>query len=352
MTLLLLLILTKSGQSPEWDRIDQNDRKKVGLVFEDDGEFWMTFEDFCKHFHQTAICRVVNTSFFSLSKMWHEGLSHGAWKAPNKAGGCPNNRESFLKNPQYAFDVGDDEEFMAQLMQKSTRDKEGSINKTIGFTVLKVELNRRYKIHDLSLQERTTSTVYRDSRSIFLRFGPLKKGRYTIVPSTFEPNQEAEFLLRVYTTAANNFMELTHDLPVKSWWNCCAKEPVMVTQVKVIKAVGLEKQDTQGADPYCVISCEGEKVTTSVESNTTNPEWNQSAIFFRRNPLKSPLKIQIWNNNVLRDQYMGKHVFLSTEDFHNSAQEVNLFGRKNESAVQKAGKLLVYITQTRQMATI
>jgi calpain-5 len=60
----------------------------------------MTFEDFCKHFHQTAICRVVNTSFFSINKTWHEGLSHGAWRKPDRAGGCPNNRETFLKNPQ------------------------------------------------------------------------------------------------------------------------------------------------------------------------------------------------------------------------------------------------------------
>ena len=60
----------------------------------------MTFEDFCKYFHQTAICRVVNTSFFSLSKTWHEGLSHSAWRKPDRAGGCPNNKETFLKNPQ------------------------------------------------------------------------------------------------------------------------------------------------------------------------------------------------------------------------------------------------------------
>ena len=72
-----------------------------------------------------------------------------------------------------------------------------------------VELNRRHRIHELGLQEKTTSTVYRDSRSIFLRYGPVKKGRYVVVPSTFEPNQEAEFLLRVYTSAINNFMSVT-----------------------------------------------------------------------------------------------------------------------------------------------
>ena len=27
-------------RSPEWEKIDQNDRKKVGLTFEEDGEFW------------------------------------------------------------------------------------------------------------------------------------------------------------------------------------------------------------------------------------------------------------------------------------------------------------------------
>lgn len=38
---------------------------------------------------------------------------------------------------------------------------------------------------------------------------------------------------------------LNHDKPVKHWWNCCSKTPVMVTYVKVIKATGLEKQDTR-----------------------------------------------------------------------------------------------------------
>ena len=39
--------------------------------------------------------------------------------------------------------------------------------------------------------------------------------------------------------------ELTQDIPTKSWWNCCAKAPVMVTQIKVVRATGLEKQDTR-----------------------------------------------------------------------------------------------------------
>ena len=60
----------------------------------------MSFDDYCKYFKETAICRVVNTSMFSLNKTWHEGLANGAWKTPGRAGGCINHKETFTKNPQ------------------------------------------------------------------------------------------------------------------------------------------------------------------------------------------------------------------------------------------------------------
>ena len=40
--------------------------------------------------------------------------------------------------------------------------------------------------------------------------------------------------------------EMKLDKPGRSFWNCCAKKPVMITQVKVIKAEGLEKQESAG----------------------------------------------------------------------------------------------------------
>ncbi|CAG5114859.1 unnamed protein product [Candidula unifasciata] len=343
-----------SDGSPEWNKISKSDRDKIGLTFDEDGEFWMTFEDYCKYFVQTCICRVVNTSYLSLTKTWHEGLAHGQWKTPDRAGGCPNNQETFLKNPQYMFDVVDEgDECMVQLMQKSTRDKQGSQNLTIGFTVLRVELNREYRIHDLYLHEKVKSTVYRNSRSIFLRHGPLKKGRYVVIPSTFDPGQQADYLLRVYTSAANNFKELTQEKPVKPWYNCCGKPPVMVTHIKVVKAVGLEKQDrTGGADPYCIISCEGYKVTTSSSKDTTDPEWNTSGLFYRQNPVKNPIKIEIWNNNILRDDFMGKFLYVATDECKNQALEVALAGRKPETDAVRPGKLTIVVTQSRNLLSV
>ncbi|XP_029633100.1 calpain-5-like [Octopus sinensis] len=333
-----------SDGSPEWQKIDKNDRSKIGLTFEDDGEFWMTFEDFSKHFVNVAICRVVNTSIFSLRKTWSEGTGNGEWKKPGSCGGCINNKESFLQNPQYAFDVSEDEdEVMVQLMQKTSRTKLGDDNETIGCTVIKVEENRRYRIHNLFYQEVLNSTVFRNSRSIFFK-DSLKKGRYVIIPCTFKADIEGSFLLRVYTSSDNSFKHLIHDQPVKSFWQCFSREPVLLTRVKVLKAVGLEKQDDVGADPYCVISCEREKVYTKVVKDTTDPDFNSSAIFYRRNPDKSPLKVQIWNNNLLKDEYMGKHVFTTIDECDRTIKEVELFGRGKEGDIQRPGKLLIEIT--------
>merc|ERR1712130_650269 len=102
----------------------------------------------------------------------------------------------------------------------------------------------------------------------------MKKGRYVAVPTTFDAGGEADFLFRVYTENSMNFKELVHEIPKAPWYNCCATQPKLVTHIKVLRAVGLERQDTAGgADPYCVIKCEGQRVVVKTCKNTTSPEW-------------------------------------------------------------------------------
>lgn len=262
-----------------------------------------------------------------------------------------NNKESFLKNPQFVFSVTEDEdEAMIQLMQKSTRGREGSDNTTIGFTIMRVELNRQYRIHDFAYQEVVSNSVFRDSRAIFQKV-KLTKGRYAVICCTFDQNVEREFIFRIYTSSANEFKEMKREKPERSFWNCCAKKPVMITQVKIIKAEGLEKQERDGADPYCIVSCEREKVRTHTRQDTVNPEFGQSAIFYRKNPVKNPVKIQIWNSNVIKDSYMGKHIFMSADECNRRVESVSLVGRGKDT-VQKPGKLVVEITQSRNMMFI
>ncbi|XP_076435839.1 calpain-5-like [Babylonia areolata] len=342
-----------SDGSAEWDRITDSDKKKMGLTKEEDGEFWMTWEDFCQNFQRVDLCSLVNTSILSISKTWHEGLGHGAWTAPTRAGGC-SNHPTFLNNPQYAFDVSDDdEEMMIQLMQKNTRDSGGSSHKTIGFRILRVEMNREYRVHDAELHDVVPSNMaFTDTRSLFARHTDVKKGRYVIIPSTFEPNLTGDFLLRIYTSSSNHFKELTKEVPTPGLFSCCSKKPKVVTSVKVVKAAGLQKLDKHGgADPYCVLVCEGSKVKTRVLDNTLSPSWGDSALFYRKH-LNKPITIQVWNSNLLRDEFMGQHELKPTGEQKLKSFECGLFGRDKEKALRKAGKLLVTVTQSGDLTAV
>lgn len=53
------------------------------------------------------------------------------------------------------------------------------------------------------LQHRAASSIYINSRSVFLRTDQ-PEGRYVIIPTTFEPGHTGEFLLRVFTDVPSN----------------------------------------------------------------------------------------------------------------------------------------------------
>ena len=68
-----------SDGSKEWETLSKGERQKLDIKVENDGEFWMTFKDFCNHFTSLTICVLVNTSFFTLHKTYHEGAIKGKW---------------------------------------------------------------------------------------------------------------------------------------------------------------------------------------------------------------------------------------------------------------------------------
>lgn len=60
----------------------------------------MTFDDFCFYFVNLAVCHMVNLSIFSLQKRWFSTEMEEEWASPHRCGGCINNKETFLNNPQ------------------------------------------------------------------------------------------------------------------------------------------------------------------------------------------------------------------------------------------------------------
>lgn len=301
-----------SDSSEEWKKVSKSEREKIGVTVQDDGEFWMTFDDFISNFTDLILCRLINTSYLSFHKTWEEAVMRGSWRChddplQNRAGGCSNNKHSFLQNPQYVFDVKKPEDEVLICLQQ--KDRRASLrhgrgeNLAIGFDIHRVELNRTFRMH--TPQQKVGGSIYINSRSVFLRLD-LTEGRYVIIPTTFDPSLEGDYLLRVFTDVPSECRELIQDQPPQTCWSGLCGYPSMVTQVHILKADGLARQDSDGvSDPYVIIRCEGDKVRSPVHKNTCSPAFDTKALFYRKKS-NQPISIQIYNHNVLVDSFLGQ----------------------------------------------
>ncbi|NXK64722.1 CAN5 protein, partial [Sylvietta virens] len=349
-----------SDSSEEWKKVSDAERKNLGLTVENDGEFWMTFEDWCKNFTDVDICRTVNTSYFSLHKTWEKEMMYGAWaKHPepllNRAGGCFDNRETFLQNPQYLFDVKKAEDKVLVSLQQEDRRKykrEGKgDNITIGFEILKVEDNRRYRLHKLTVQERVATSPYSNTRSVFLR-RTLPRGRYVLVPTTYIPGVPTKFILRLYTDVPSKLRELKADRPKMTCWSLLCGYPRRVTQIKVHSAEGLQKQDRSGgADPYVLIKCENQSRRSPVQHDTTSPVFNTQVIFYSKD-IHSPVTIQVWNSNLLSDGFLGQAVLAASPGDPRQQQRLRLRGRGGGEAAELPGHISVTVLSSADLAEL
>lgn len=102
---------------------------------------------------------------------------------------------------QFRFDVAtDDEQVLIGLSQRDNRhlrSQGGGNYLAVGFYIMRIEINRKTRVR--LFKDKAGASSYMASRTVTLRTN-LKPGRYCIIPTTFEPGQEGEFLLRVYTS--------------------------------------------------------------------------------------------------------------------------------------------------------
>ena len=106
----------------EWEMLRDGERSRVGLYFDTDGEWWMSFTDFLRHFDQLEMCHVP------LHHSWSVQTWHGEWRRGVSAGGSRNNLTTFVQNNQYFVslqDPGDDDDLptmIVSLIQKRRRN--------------------------------------------------------------------------------------------------------------------------------------------------------------------------------------------------------------------------------------
>ncbi|XP_056638162.1 calpain-A-like isoform X3 [Diorhabda sublineata] len=221
-----------SDEAPEWRFISQEEKEELGLTFDKDGEFWMSFKDFMKNFSRLEICNLNPDSLSEAEleeedkKKWEMSVFEGEWVRGVTAGGCRNFLTSFWHNPQYRItltDVDEDDDenkctMIVALMQKNRRQlrQSGADLLTIGFAIYHLSYpDRLPKPLDLNFFKYNASVARSPSfvnlREVSCRF-KLPPGTYCIVPSTFDPNEEGEFLLRVFTEKQNVMEEHDDDV--------------------------------------------------------------------------------------------------------------------------------------------
>nr|XP_020454661.1 calpain-5-like isoform X2 [Monopterus albus] len=348
-----------SDSSEEWSKVGNKERANLGIVVEDDGEFWMSFTDWCKFFTSADVCRLINTSLISVHKTWNEVVHFGSWTKNtdpllNRCGGCANHKQTFLQNPQYLFDLTkEDDEVMISLQQRDMKihRKTGQgENLTIGLSIFRVELNRKYRMHDILTQNCVGSTTYINARTVFFRI-KLPQGRYLIIPTTYRPQMLGDYMIRVFTDVDSGCRELTDDKPKVKCWSSFLGYPQAVTHIYIQGAEGLQNQDsTGGADPYVIIYCEGKSVQSTIKKDTLHPEFTTSAIFYRKKPRK-PITVEVWNSNAVKDEFMGQVVLSGSVNDNSQPQRLQLRkqGSKNEMMPGSITLRIITSTQLTEM---
>ncbi|KAM7540470.1 hypothetical protein Aperf_G00000041004 [Anoplocephala perfoliata] len=208
-----------SDHSSDWNTISESDRRNLGITIEADGEFWMSYDDFVREFEKVEMCALgpqsLNMDESRKKVAFEMTLEHGGWIPGVNAGGCRNFLDTFWTNPQYHVHVedadDDDEEnlgtLIVGLMQKDRRKmrKEGAEMLTIGFMIYALKepheglLDMNFFRYNAAVAR---SPSFINTREVTGRFR-LPPGDYVIVPSTFNRNERADFLLRIFSEKAN-----------------------------------------------------------------------------------------------------------------------------------------------------
>nr|XP_022332388.1 calpain-B-like isoform X20 [Crassostrea virginica] len=217
-----------SDQSREWSLIPDSQKESMGLTFDDDGEFWMSFDDFSKNFEKLEICNLGPDSLeedeLDGKKRWEGHTENGEWIPRVNAGGCRNYLDTFWTNPQYRVtltdpDDDDDDDLCTMLvgvLQKDRRKKrkEGLDMLTIGYVIYKIPDDTKEGPLPLNFFKYNASCAksnnFINMREVCTRH-KLPPGQYCIIPSTFEPHQEGNFLLRLYTEQCAHSHELDEE---------------------------------------------------------------------------------------------------------------------------------------------
>uniref|UniRef100_A0A3P8WJB3 Calpain 12 n=1 Tax=Cynoglossus semilaevis TaxID=244447 RepID=A0A3P8WJB3_CYNSE len=243
-----------SDKAKEWDAVDKAEQERLELKKMEDGEFWISAEDFSKLFNVVELCNVnpdsldevAESSSPSTQAAWSITEHEGAWVPGSSAGGSRRYNKTFWKNPQFQLilkerdldeveDSEDDDgtedddevedETLTMTLEKKQREqkqKQKAKKCTVLVEVLQKDRRRKDKIHFLYIAFHIyklqglclsrnffmtnrpvgRSGKYQPKRGVWRKLH-LDPGNYVILASTYRPNQQGDFFVRIFSKTGN-----------------------------------------------------------------------------------------------------------------------------------------------------
>uniref|UniRef100_A0A8D3ARF1 Calpain 12 n=1 Tax=Scophthalmus maximus TaxID=52904 RepID=A0A8D3ARF1_SCOMX len=213
-----------SDKGKEWDALDKAEKERIDLKKREDGEFWISAEDFSSLFNIVELCSVspdsldegrppAPSSTPALQSTWTISEHEGSWVPGSSAGGSRRYNKTFWKNPQFQLilreqdlteeedeDEDDDDEddeakqctVLVELLQKNRRQRDKVHFLFVAFHVYKLEgmcLGRDFFMANTPVGR---SGKYTTQRGVWRKMS-LAPGNYIIVGSTYRPNKPGDF---------------------------------------------------------------------------------------------------------------------------------------------------------------
>ncbi|XP_040207250.1 calpain-13-like isoform X2 [Rana temporaria] len=198
-----------NDKSLTWKELREEDRQTLRRVRED-GEFWMSWEDFSLEFSIIILCNHI-PDFLDCGEQqrrWYKRMFWNRWTKD----------ELFSRNPQYMITVTSSDEVnkgynvVISLMQSSrNRQKFGGQWLPIGFKVFKVESQFQDTREPLPAsffnQDKLSKLEACRQRDATMSY-KLAAGKYVVVPYTVEREKEPSYLLQIFLRSKDAAIEL------------------------------------------------------------------------------------------------------------------------------------------------
>ncbi|KAF4099500.1 calpain-3b isoform X1 [Onychostoma macrolepis] len=216
-------------KSNDWAALATSEQDKERLRPTEQGEFWMCFEEFKKNFTKLEICNLTPDTLEDDQMLkWNVTIHEGRWVKGCSAGGCRNFPDTYWTNPQFHLVLPEADlkektcTVVVALMQMGRRKERcsGATLHNIGFAIYEVPKemkgNQQQLPKDFFLYNASTARCksYVNMREVTERFC-LKPGEYVIIPSTFDPHKESEFLLRVFSESRSTSEVIDAEIEVE-----------------------------------------------------------------------------------------------------------------------------------------